>query len=222
MAIYRGTGGWSNTTGTAEADAVVAAQVAVQNALTQIETDLTASESYKNKAEAAAITATNSATGIEGHANLAATKAVEASNSATNSANSATASATSATNSASSAALASDWAQKTTGEVVTGQGYSAKYWANAAANAVSDGVIVDTATSTLTTWSSSKIDTGKQNTLVSGTNIKTINGESVLGSGNISTVTSTGTETLTNKTLAEGTNFTSDALAKLHATAISF
>ena len=29
MAIYRGTGGWSNTTGTAEADAVVAAQVAV-------------------------------------------------------------------------------------------------------------------------------------------------------------------------------------------------
>lgn len=32
----------------------------------------------------------------------------------------------------------------------------------------------------------------------------------------------TGTETLTNKTLSEGTNFTSDALAKLHATAISF
>ena len=106
MAIYRGTGGWSNTTGTAEADAVVAAQVAVQNALTQIKTDLTASGSYKNQAEAAAITATNSATGIEGYATLAATKAVAASASATASANSATASANSANSASTSASTA--------------------------------------------------------------------------------------------------------------------
>lgn len=92
-------------------------------------------------------------------ASAAATSATNSASSATNSANSATASATSATNSASSAALASDWAQKTTGEVVTGQGYSAKYWAEQAAVSVADGVIVDTATSTLTTWSSSKVST---------------------------------------------------------------
>ena len=43
----------------------------------------------------------------------------------------------------------------------------------------------DAVTSTTKTWSSSKIDTDKQNTLVSGTNIKTINGQSVLGNGDI-------------------------------------
>lgn len=40
-----------------------------------------------------------------------------------------------------------------------------------------------------------------QEVLVSGTNIKTINGKSMLGSGNIETATLTGTETLDNKTL---------------------
>lgn len=42
---------------------------------------------------------------------------------------------------------------------------------------------------------------GKQNTLVSGTNIKTVNSNSLLGSGDISvgTVTATSTDTLTNK-----------------------
>ncbi len=44
---------------------------------------------------------------------------------------------------------------------------------------------------------------GKQDTLVSGTNIRTVNGNSLLGSTDIVTgdVTLTGTETLTNKTL---------------------
>jgi hypothetical protein len=47
----------------------------------------------------------------------------------------------------------------------------------------------------------------KQATLVSGTNIKTINSTSLLGSGNIVTgdVTLTGTQTLTNKTLTSPT-----------------
>ena len=50
---------------------------------------------------------------------------------------------------------------------------------------------------------------GKQNTLVSGTNIKTINGGSLLGSGNIVSgdVTLSGVQTLTNKTLS-GASFT--------------
>ena len=44
---------------------------------------------------------------------------------------------------------------------------------------------------------------GKQDTLVSGTNIKTVNSTTLLGSGNLAVgdVTLTGTETLTNKTL---------------------
>lgn len=48
------------------------------------------------------------------------------------------------------------------------------------------------------------VATAKQNTLVSGTNIKTVNGSSVVGSGNIvvGDVTLSGTQTLTNKTLA--------------------
>ena len=63
---------------------------------------------------------------------------------------------------------------------------------------------------------------GDKSIVLTDKNVKTINGESVSGAGDISTVTPTGTETLTNKTLSEGTNFASDALAKLHATAISF
>ncbi len=43
----------------------------------------------------------------------------------------------------------------------------------------------DATTSTVKTWSSSKIDSTKQDTLVSATNIKTINGASILGSGDL-------------------------------------
>ena len=43
--------------------------------------------------------------------------------------------------------------------------------------------------------------TGDKSIVLTDKNVKTINGKSVLGSGDISTVTSTGTETLTNKTI---------------------
>lgn len=83
-----------------------------------------------------------------------------------------------------------------------------------------DAVINDTETTTTNTWSSDKIDdeittavgsidlSSKQDTLVSGTNIKTINGESVLGSGNIvtpntiTTVNNTLTSTSTTQALS--------------------
>jgi len=59
-------------------------------------------------------------------------------------------------------------------------------------------IINDTVTSSSYTWSSNKINTTKQDTLVSGTTIKTINSTSLLGSGNISvqapiSLTTTGT-----------------------------
>lgn len=77
----------------------------------------------------------------------------------------------------------------------------------------SKATIDDATTSTAKTWSSSKIDSTKQNTLVSGTNIKTINGESVLGAGDITTLTPTGTQTLTNKTISVDNNTVSGIAA---------
>jgi hypothetical protein len=59
----------------------------------------------------------------------------------------------------------------------------------------------------LTAWSS-VATSAKQDTLVSGTNIKTINGTSLLGSGDITSgdVTTSGTQTLTNKTISADDN----------------
>lgn len=56
----------------------------------------------------------------------------------------------------------------------------------------------------------------KQDTLVSGTNIKTVNSNSLVGSWNVSVgdVTLTGTETLTNKTIALGSNTVSGTKAE--------
>ena len=78
-------------------------------------------------------------------------------------------------------------------------------WLNALQTTV-DGMVDDTTASTTKTWSSSKVsaelDT-KQATLVSGTNIKTINSTSLLGSGNITTPTTTVNNTLTSTSTTE-------------------
>lgn len=72
------------------------------------------------------------------------------------------------------------------------------------------GDVTTSGTQTLTNKTiaySSNTLTGVQPTLVSGTSIKTVNGTSLLGSGDVTTgdVTTTGTQTLTNKTLTAPT-----------------
>lgn len=86
-------------------------------------------------------------------------------------------------------AKAEQWAEGV-GEVETGK-YSAKHWADhaeAVAATIPEGTINDATTTLEDTWSSSKITSElgeKQDTLVSGTNIKTVNGASILGSGDV-------------------------------------
>ena len=74
-----------------------------------------------------------------------------------------------------------NWATKTNG-MVDGEDYSAKYYANMAE--ISVGNMANRDLSNLTASGEAKF-TAKQDALVSGSNIKTINGSSVLGSGDL-------------------------------------
>lgn len=140
------------------------------------------------------------------------------------------------------AVLAKAWATSPTSPDET-TSKSAKTWAVEAAQSaieaaaavatLPEGTMNDALTTLTNTWSAIKIDSeigNKQDTLVSGTNIKSINGASVLGSGNLSLLPSTnpsitgsiteevyeltGTEispsngTIQYKTVSENTTFT--------------
>jgi len=113
---------------------------------------------------------------VNTNADISSTKASQASTSATNASASATTATTKAgitttkANEASASALkASKWSDEAYNVEVESGRYSAKHWATVAENALDS----------------------KQATLVSGTNIKTINGDSVLGSGDLVVTVST-------------------------------
>ena len=138
------------TASDAESSAKAAAQSADAAAASAINASNSAeaAESSATAAAGSATAAESSATNAQTYANTATTQATEAAGSATEAAESASAAASSATaaegsastattqasNAADSAELAQKWATQTTAEVVSGQGYGAKYYADQAAD----------------------------------------------------------------------------------------
>ena len=125
-------------------------QTAAVNAAgqTQMNNINTAGAQAVQDAQNAADTATAKATEAATSAGEAASSASAAASSASAASGSANTATTQATNSANSAALAQKWATQTTAEVVSGQGYGAKYYADQAANSASSA---STSASTATT-----------------------------------------------------------------------
>ena len=149
------------TASDAESSAVAAAQSADAAATSAINASNSA-EAAENSATAAASSATaaeSSATNAQTYANTATTQATGAAGSATAAEGSASTATTQASNAADSAALAQKWATQTTAEVVSGQGYGAKYYADQAADSASSA---NTAASTATTKATEASDSASQ------------------------------------------------------------
>lgn len=196
-----------------------------------VETAKTAAEDAQTAAELAETNAGNSETAASNSAAAASTSETNAGNaktaaeSAQSAAETAQSGAETAKDDAQTAQTASEtaqglsesardkaekWAEEDEDvEVETGQ-YSAFHWAAKAEQAVADGVIDDSASSALTTYSSEKIDAdfipssnAPTGDIVGTTDSQTLTNKTLSFSGNTLTgvVGTTATQTLTNKTL---------------------
>ena len=153
----------SATAAAQSADAAAASAINASNSAEAAESSATAASNSATQAAGSATQASNSAGTASTKATEAATSAGEAASSAGAAASSATAASgsastatTQANNAADSAALAHKWATQTTEEVVSGQGYGAKYYADQAANsAASASTSAGTATTKATEASDS-------------------------------------------------------------------
>lgn len=165
----------AGTSATNAANSATSAGTSATNAGNSATAAATSATNAANSATAAATSASSASTS----ASTATTKASEAETSATNAANSASSASTSATNAANSAAAAAASAASIAGGPVTS--------VNGMTGVVT-GVATLAGAETLTNKTiafASNTLTGVQASLVSGTNIKTINGASVLGSGDL-------------------------------------
>ena len=118
----------------------------------QLDAVNTAGAQAVQDAQTAANTATAKATEAAGSASAAASSASAASGSASTAT-------TQATNASASAELAQKWATQTTAEVVSGQGYGAKYYADQAADSASSA---NASASTATTKATEASDSASQ------------------------------------------------------------
>lgn len=136
-------------------------QTAAVNAAgeTQINNINTAGAQAVQDAQDAANTATAKATEAAGSATEAAGSASAAASSASAASGSASTATTQATNASASAELAQKWATQTTAEVVSGQGYGAKYYADQAADSASGAA---TSATTATTQASNSAESATQ------------------------------------------------------------
>lgn len=125
-------------TSTSIAADLASSKVLLSLDVTDVKLAKIAAETAASAASGHATSAAGSATTATNQAALATTRRGEASTFATNASASATAAASSAGSASSSATLAQNWAAQTSGEVVVGQGFSAKkYAADAATSAAS-------------------------------------------------------------------------------------
>ena len=201
----------------ANANNATAQRAAAEAAKLAAESARDTAVSSASSATASASTATSAANAASTAASTATTQASNASTFATNAANSAL----SASGSAIAAASSASEAQTTKTDI------------EAIVATIPDGTINDSITSLIDVWSSTKVNNKfdeKQATLISGTNIKTLNGNSLLGSGDIVVVTESpspyevGDLLLTNRTLtapawlpADGAIYSQSSYAALYA-----
>jgi len=128
-------GAWSNYDASAQTY-TTNASLSATNAASSASAASTSASNAATSASNAKTSETNAATSASNAATSASnakTSETNAKTSETNAGTSATNSATSATNSSNSATLAQNWATQASGEVVTGKGYSAYYYAQQAA-----------------------------------------------------------------------------------------
>jgi hypothetical protein len=224
---------WVNHLTTVKIGEFNALQTNVNNNATVAYEQAQAAQSSAADAAASAVDAESSAASAasaNGYATAAAASASAASTSESNAAASASTAGGSASAASDASTKAGLWAEEAVDVAVEPGKYSAKHWAAKAADVVAGGVISDATTGSVTTWSSSKINTllgGKEPSVTSGTSAQYWRGDkswqtlnsSAVGLGNVDNTSdlnkpvSTSAQTALNGKAANTTTLTDGAAA---------